>query len=238
MEIPQWNTETQANNNTWLTKGPVSYCISLSTQTGKETPENINVTGWFHMQPLKITSLQTLGSFQFSSFAQLCRPHGLQHTWLPCSSPTPRVYSNPCPLSRWCHSTISSSVVPFSYLFQSFLASGPFPVYQFFTSGGQRIRASALASVLPMNIQDWFPLGWTSLILHPRDFQESSSTPQFKSINCWCSAFFTVQLSQPYMTTGKTIALTRRTLVGKVMSLLLNMLSRLVIIFFQGASVF
>ena len=101
MEIPQWNTETQANNNTWLTKGPVSYCISLSTQTGKETPENINVTGWFHMQPLKITSLQTLGSFQFSSFAQLCRPHGLQHTWLPCSSPTPRVYSNPCPLSQF-----------------------------------------------------------------------------------------------------------------------------------------
>ena len=78
----------------------------------------------------------------------------------PCPSPTPRVYSNSCPLSRWCHPTVSSSVVPFSFCLQSFPASGSFQMSQFFASGGQSIGVSASASVLPMNIQDWFPLGW------------------------------------------------------------------------------
>ena len=90
-------------------------------------------------------------------------PHGLQHTRLPCPSPTPRAYSNSCPLSQWCHPTVSSSVVPFSCL-QSFPASGSFPMSQFFTSGAQSIGVSTSASVIPMNIQDWFPLGWTGLI--------------------------------------------------------------------------
>ena len=85
--------------------------------------------------------------------------HGLQHARLPCPSPTPAVYSNSCPLSRWCHRTISSSVVPFSSWLQSFPASGSFPMSWFFSSGGQSIGASASASVLPMNIQNWFPLG-------------------------------------------------------------------------------
>ena len=95
------------------------------------------------------------------------QPHGLQHARPPCPSPTPRVYSNSCPLSRWYHPTISSSVIPFSSWLQSCLASGSFPMSQFFTSGGQSIGVSALASVLPMNIQDWFPLGltgWISLL--------------------------------------------------------------------------
>ena len=87
--------------------------------------------------------------------------HGLQHARPPCPSPTPRVYSNSCPLSQWCHSTTSLSVVPFSSCLQTFPASGSFPMSQFFTSGGQSIGVSASASVLPMNIQDWFPLGWT-----------------------------------------------------------------------------
>ena len=101
-----------------------------------------------------------------------------------------------------------------------------------FTSGGQSIGVSASAWVLPNNIQDWFPLGRTGWIsCSPRESQESSPSPQFKSIVLQCSAFFTVQLSHPYMTTGKTIALTRWTFVGKVMSLLFNMLSRLVITF-------
>ena len=91
-------------------------------------------------------------------------PHGLQHIRPPCPSPTPRVYSNSCPLSRWCHPTISSSVNPFSSHLQSFLALGSFQMSQFFTSGGQSIRVSASASVLPMNIQDWFPLGWTGWV--------------------------------------------------------------------------
>ena len=89
-----------------------------------------------------------------------------QHTRLPCPSPTPGAYSNSCPLIQWCHPTIASSVVPFSSCLQSFPASGSFPVSQFFISGGQSIVASASASVLPMNIQDWFPLrltGWISL---------------------------------------------------------------------------
>ena len=91
-------------------------------------------------------------------------PHGLQHARLPCSSPTPGAYSNSCPSSWWCHPTISSSVVPFSFHLQSFLASGSFPMSQFFASGGQSIGVSASVSVLPMNIQDWVPLGLTGLI--------------------------------------------------------------------------
>ena len=91
-------------------------------------------------------------------------PHGLQHTRPPCPSPTPRTCSNSCPSSWWSHPTISSSVIPFSSCLQSFPASGSFPMSQLFTSGGQHIGASASASVLPMNIQDWFPLGLTGLI--------------------------------------------------------------------------
>ena len=120
----------------------------------------------------------------------------------------------------------SSSVIPFSSCLQSFPALGSFQISQFFASGGQSIGVS----VLLMNTQDWFPLGWTGWIsLLSRDSEESSPTLQFKSINS--SAFFIVQLSHPYITTGKTKALTRWTFVGKVMSLLFNMLSRLVIAF-------
>ena len=123
----------------------------------------------------------------FNLVAHLCLTlptHGLQHARLPCPLPTPRVYSNSHPLSRWCHPTISSSVVPFSSCLQSFPASGSFQMSQFFASGGQSIGVASSASVLPMNIQDWFPLGWTGWIsLNPRDSQESSPTLQFKSIN-------------------------------------------------------
>ena len=111
-------------------------------------------------------------------------PHGLQHPRPPCPSPTPKVYSNSCALSRWCHSTIASSVVPFSSCSQSFPASGSFQMSQFFTSGGQNTGVSASASVLPMNNQDWFPLGWPGWTpWGTRDSQESSPTPQSKSIN-------------------------------------------------------
>ena len=92
------------------------------------------------------------------------QPHGLQHARLPCPSPTPRACSNSCPSRRWCHPTISSSVIPFSPCLQSFPASGSFQMSQLFASGGQRIGVSASASVLAMNIQDWFPLGWTGWI--------------------------------------------------------------------------
>ena len=101
--------------------------------------------------------------FQFSRsvVSDSWRPHELQHARPSCPSPTPRVYPNSCPLSRWCHPTISSSVIPFSSCLQSFPTSGSFQLSQLFASGGQNIGVSASTSVLPMNTQDWFPLGWT-----------------------------------------------------------------------------
>ena len=159
-------------------------------------------------------------------------PQGLQPARLPSPSPSPGACSNSCPLSQWCHPTISSSVVPFSSCLQSFPESRSFPVSQFFTSGGQSIGVLASASVLPVNIQDWFPLGLAVLISLlskglSRVFQHHSSEASILQR----SAFFMLQFSHLYMTTGKTIALTRQTFVGKVMSLLFNMLSRLVITF-------
>ena len=117
--------------------------------------------------------LESLGYSLFSSLTQscltLCDPHGLQHARLACPSPTPGVYSNSCPFSRWCHPTISSSVIPFSSHLQSCPASGSFPMSRFFTSGGQSIGISASEPVLPMNIQHWFPLGLTGWIsLHSK----------------------------------------------------------------------
>ena len=114
-------------------------------------------------------------------------PHESQHSRPPCLSPTPGVYSNSCPSSRWCHPAISSSVVPFSSCPQSLPASGSFPVSPLFTWGGQSIGVSASASVLPMNTQQWSPLGWTGC--SPRDSQKSSPTPQFKSINSSALSF-------------------------------------------------
>ena len=165
----------------------------------------------------------------FSSVTQwcaiLCDPMDPAHR-LPCPSPTSRPCSNSCPLILWCHPTISSSVIPFF----SFPASGSFPVSQFIISS---IGTSALTSVLPMNIHDWFHLGLTGLI----SLQSKGLSRVFSNTAVQRHQFFGAQLSSqsqlshPYMTTGKTIALTRRTFVGKVMSLLFNMLSRLVITF-------
>ena len=140
--------------------------------------------------------------------------HGLQHARLPCPSPAPRTYSNSCPSSWWCHPTISSSVVPFSSYLESCPASGSFPMSQFFASGGQSIGVSASASFLPMNIQDWFPLGLIGLISKQskglsRVFQHHN----LKASILQCSAFFMVQLSHPYMTIGKTITLTNGSLL-------------------------
>ena len=158
--------------------------------------------------------------FSCSVMSDSLWPHGLQHTRPPCPSLTPRAYSNSCPLSQWCHPTISSSVIPFSSRLQSFPALGSFPMSQLFISGGQRPEASASASVLPMNMQGWFPLGLTDLISLLSKWQVFSSTTVWNH-QFFSTAFFMVQLSHPYMTTGKTITLIRRTFVGKVMSLLL-----------------
>ena len=134
-------------------------------------------------KPYLFIIIDNLISVQFSCsvMSHSLRPHGLQHARPPCPSPTPGVYSNSCPLSWWCHPTISSSVILFSFHLQSFPASGSFPMSQLFTTGSQSIGVSASTSVLPMNIQDWSPLGWTSWIslLSKGLCQESSPTPQF-----------------------------------------------------------
>ena len=133
---------------------------------------------------------------------------------------------------KWYHPTISSSVIPFSSCLQSFPATGSFLMSQFFASGNQSIGASASTSVLPINIQDWFPLGRTGWI----SLQSKGLSRVFSNTTVQKHQFFSAQLSSqsnshPYMTTGKTIALTRQTFVDKVMSLLFNMLARLVIAF-------
>ena len=120
--------------------------------------------------------------FSHSDVSNFLRLHELQHARPPCPSPTPRVHSNSCPLSRWCHPTISSSVVPFSSCPQSLPASESFPMSQLFAWSGQSIGVSALTSVLPMNTQDWSPCS-------PRDSKESFPTPQFKSINSSALSF-------------------------------------------------
>ena len=156
-------------------------------------------------------------------------PHGLQQARLPCPSPTSGVCSNSCPSSKWCHPTF---VTPFYSWLQSFPASESFPMSQFFTSGGQIIESSASASVLPVNIQDWFPLGLTGLI----SLQSKGLSGVLSNITIQKHQFFHTQPSlwsnsHLSMTTGKTIALTRWIFVGKVMSLLFNMLSRFVIVY-------
>ena len=179
------------------------------------------------------------------------RPHGLQHTRLPCPSSAPRVYSDSCPSSRWCHPTISSSLVPFSSCFQSFPASGSFPISQFFAWDGQSIGVSVSASVQfssvaqscltlcdPMKsfLNEYsglisFKIAWLDFLAVQGTLKSLFQHSNSKGSILQRSVFFIVQLSHPYMITGKTIALTRQTFVGKVMSLLFNMLPRLVITF-------
>ena len=129
--------------------------------------------------------------FSFSVVSDYLPPHGLQHSRLPCLSPTPRAYSNSWSLSQWCHPTISSSVVRFSSHLQSFPASVSFPMSQFFASGGQIIGASASASVLPMNIQYWFPLGLTGLT----SLQSKGLSRVFSNTTVQKHQFFSTQFS-------------------------------------------
>ena len=138
-------------------------------------------------------SSKLLYSVQFSHsvVSDSLRPHEPQHVRPPCPSPTPRVHPNPCPLSRWCHPTILSSVIPFSSCPQSLPASGSFPMSQLFASGGQNIGVSASASVFPMNIQDLFPLGWTGWI----SLQSKGLSRVFSNTTVQKHQFFRAQLS-------------------------------------------
>ena len=175
---------------------------------------------------------------QFSSVAQscptLCNPKDwIQHARPPCPSPTLRACSYSCPLTQWCHPTISSSVVSFSSCPESFPASASFQMSQFFASGSQSIGASTSASVLPMNTKNWCPLGWTGWI----SLQSKGLSRVFSNTTVQKHQFFGTQLSlwsNSHIHTWlleKTIALTRWTFVSKVIALLFNMLSRLVIAF-------
>ena len=146
--------------------------------------------------------------------------HGLQHARLPCLSPTPEAYSKSCPLSQWCHATISSSVIPFSSLLQSFTASGSFSNESVLCIRWPKYWSFNF-SISPSNEYSgliFFRIDWSVVVQGTLKslLQHHGS----KASVLWCSAFFMVQLSHPYMTTGKTIALTRQTFVGKVMSLL------------------
>ena len=141
------------------------------------------------------------------------QPHESQHTRPPCPSPTPGVHPDSQPSSQWCHPAISSSVILFSSCPQSLPASESFPMSQLFAWGSQSTEVSALASFLPKKSQGWSPSEWTGSIT----LQSKGLTRVFSNTTSILrrSAFFTVQLSHPYMTTGKTIALTRRAFVGK-----------------------
>ena len=161
-------------------------------------------------------------SVQFSPsvVSDSLRPHESQHTRPPCPSPTPGVHSDSHPSSQWCHPAISSSVVPFFSCPQSLPASEPFPMSQLFTWGGQSTGVSALASVLPKKCQGWSPSEWTGWI----SLQSKGLSRVFSNTTVQKQQFFGIQLSSqsnshPYMTTGKTIALTRWTFVGKITSL-------------------
>ena len=167
-------------------------------------------------------SVRAIPYLQFSQFSRSVvsdslRSHEPPHARPPCPSPTLRVHPNPCPLSPWWHPTISSSVVPFSSRLQSFPASGSFQMRQFFASGGHSTGVSALTSILPMNTQDWFPLGLTgciSLLSKGLSRIFSNTTVQKHQI-VQHSGLFIVQLSHPCMTTGKILALTRWIFLAK-----------------------
>ena len=144
--------------------------LSLRLSTVNRLHQKQGCLSWEVCRPRPDAHLR-MTEIQFSSLRFSCSGvsssswlHRLQHARLPCPSPSPRACSNSCPLSQWCHPTISSSVTPFSFCLQSFPRLGSFPMSRLFTSGGQSIGASASASVLPVNIQDWFPLGLTGLI--------------------------------------------------------------------------
>ena len=144
-----------------------------------------------HFYYLHIILVFSSVQFSHSVVSDCWRPHGLQHARPPCPSPTPIVNPNSCQLSRWCHPTISSSVVPFSSHLQSFTASGSFPMSQFFTSGGQSIGVSASISVLPMNTQDWYPFRWTGWF----SLQSKGLSRVFSNTTVQKHHFFSAQVS-------------------------------------------
>ena len=200
-----WKVNETRNSDVW---GSLEVIWSNEGISSVTTPRSCFYLNTFRDKELNTISVQ----FSHSVVSDSSWPHGLEHVRPSCPLPTPRVYSNSCPLSQWCHPTISFSVVPFSSCLQSFPKSASFQMSQLFASGGQSTGVSASALVLPMNIQDWFPLGWTGWIsLLSRGLSRVFPIPQLKTSILRHSAFIIVQLSHTYITTGKTIALTTQT---------------------------
>ena len=189
-EMAGWHHRPYGRKFEWtLGVGDGLACCDSWGRKESDTTERLN---WTELK-LYMYNITVHCIYQFSSVAESCptlRPHGLQHTRLPCPSPTPGACSNSCPSSWWCYPTISSSVIPFS-CFHSCPPSGSFPMGQFFASGGQSIGASASASVLPMNIQDWFPLKWTGLI----SLLSKGLSRVFSNTTVQKHQFFSAQLS-------------------------------------------
>ena len=168
--LMHWQSNSLPLSHTWeaqklyyKTVFPTKQCLGSDICEMNELSLSVYGLGFNYLQ---ILLAQSSVQFSHSVLSNSLRPHGLQHARLPCPSPTPEAYSNSCPSSQWCHPTISSSMGPFSAHPQSFSASGSFQMSQFFASGGQSTGVAASASVLPMNIQGWFPLaprGWLSL---------------------------------------------------------------------------
>ena len=209
----------------------VAFCLSIYLSTYQP----IYLSTYLQMLRNTFYILCSFSSVQsLSSVSNSMRPHGLQHARILCPSPTPWVYSNSCPLSQWCHSAISSSVVPFSSCLQVFPAPRSFQKSWFFASGGQSISFSISPSSEYWGLIS-FRTDWLDLLTVQGTLKNFLQHHSSKASILWCSTLFIVQLSHPYMTTGKTIALTRCNFVGKVMSLGFDMLSRLVITFLPSS---
>ena len=218
-----WITHT---NQMYRYRKQIFHCLGLA-RSGWTWGVTANGDGILERNNANLLNLDhSVAVVQLLSCVRLLQPREQQHTRLPSPSLSPGVCSNSCPSSQWCHPTISSSVVPFSSCPQSFPVSGPFPMSRLFASGSQSIGALASASVLPMNIQDWFPLGLTGLISLQskglsRVFSSTIQKPQF----------FSAQPSLWANSVKKTIAWTVCIFVSRVMSLLLTMLSGFVTAF-------
>ena len=227
---PQGKPKNTGSQECWATREAtrVAYTFSREYSWSRNWTGISCIAGGFFTS----WAMREVSQFSRSVMSESLWPHEPQHARPPCPSPTPGVYPNSCPLSRWCHLTISPSVIPFSSCPQSFSASGSFPMSQLFASVGQNIGVSASPSVFLMNTQDWFSLGWTGWIfLQSKGLSRVFSNTTVQKHQFFSVQFLIVHLSHPYMTTGKTIALTRWTFVGKVMSLLFKMLHAMIMTF-------
>ena len=212
------------------------FCLRWTWYDCSNLMSRSHRVSWLPFQMLKICHSV---HFSCSIMSDSLQPYGLQHARLPCPSPTPRACSNSCPSSRWCHPNISSSVVPFSSCLQSFQHQG---LFQWVSFSHQVAKYwSFTFNISPSNEHPGlisFRMGWLDLLVVQGILKSLLQHHSSKAAILWRSAFFIVQLSHPYMATGKTIVLTRWTFVGKVISLLFNMLSRLVITFLPRSKSF